>query len=68
VGLRAGVDVMATRKILLCQELNPGHPAHSLVTILAGTVVYRRVNKFSVASIIEMLSLCFQRHFISFFT
>jgi hypothetical protein len=34
VGLRASLDIVATRKILLCWQLNPGYPAHSPVTIL----------------------------------
>jgi len=36
VGLRTSLGVVAKRKYLCpCNEPNPGHPAHSLVTILA---------------------------------
>jgi len=35
VGLRGSLDAVAKRKNpCSCQESNPGHPAHSLVTIL----------------------------------
>jgi len=33
VGLRVGLDAVAKRKVP-CQELNPGHPAYSSVSIL----------------------------------
>jgi hypothetical protein len=33
VGPRAGLDIVANRKILPFWESNPGHPAHSLVSI-----------------------------------
>jgi hypothetical protein len=31
---RAGLDTVMKRKVQPSQELNPGHPGHSLVTVL----------------------------------
>jgi hypothetical protein len=39
VGTRTGLDMVVKKKNPCpCQESNPGHPAHSLVTILAELV------------------------------
>jgi hypothetical protein len=43
MGLRADLDVLAKRKILVCPESNLDGPAHSLVTKLnSGIVFYSR--------------------------
>jgi hypothetical protein len=36
VGPRAGMEAVARKKNNICQESNPGRPAHGVVTILTG--------------------------------